>query len=527
MMLGLLIDLGCKSALIAGIALLANAAMRGRPAAERAALLQAALVALLALPLLAPLLPALDLAWLPAREVVPNAVSTVTVPATAAEMPRAAVPAFDATRIVAILYAAGAMLLSLRFVAGLRTLRRWTRTARPAIDPHWQRVMDRETAGFNRPLRLLVSPHAATPLSWGIVPAWILIGPATHDRPEQAEAVIAHELAHIRRFDWPGLVVARLAMALFWFNPLVWLIARQWTRDVELAADADALGRIDRYDYAQALLAVAGGGLVHREANGMAFTRTALARRISTALDGGAGRRMRPLVPVLLLVAALGTAVPLAAAHIVRIAPAPPAPLPPIPEPPAPPVPEPSPAATIPQQAAAESDQRPAPSAWPDAVRAVGRTGGQLLKAAGKGLKNGFSTPATPRTAGSTGVSVTRRPDGTTRIIGQAGAQVIAGPNGITLVGGSPQDEGAAERKRWQEEGAAAAKRGEEEQRGGRVEGMRGTAVGFRARAEELERVANLPGQSPAVRASNLGVAKGLRASADDLDNKADKLTDG
>src|SRR5689334_24170065 len=47
-------------------------------------------------------------------------------------------------------------------------------------------------------------------------------------------------------------------------------------REVELAADAEALGRIDRYDYAQALLAVAGGGLAHREANGMAFTRTAL-----------------------------------------------------------------------------------------------------------------------------------------------------------------------------------------------------------------------------------------------------------
>jgi len=54
---------------------------------------------------------------------------------------------------------------------------------------------------------------------------------------------------------------------------------------------------------------------------------------------------------------------------------------------------------------------------------------------------------------------------------------------------------------------------------------MRGTAVGFRARAEELERIADLPGQSSAVRASNLAIAKGFRASAEDLDNKADKLS--
>jgi len=513
MMLGLLVGLGCKSTLIAGAALLVGTAMRGRPAAERAALLQAVLVASLALFLLAPLLPPLDLAVLPASETVLNAVATRNVAAAIAEVPRAPAATLDGGGLVAMLYAAGVALLLVRFVAGLWTLLRWTRTARPAVDPHWQRVLDRETASLRRPLRLLVSPQAATPLSWGINPAWILIGPATHDRPEQAEAVIAHELAHIRRFDWLGLVVARLTVALFWFNPLVWLVVRQWMREVELAADADALGRIDRYDYAQALLAVAGGGLAHREANGMAFTRTALARRISTVLDSGAGRRMRPLVPAMLIVAALGTAVPLAAAHIVRIAPVP---LLPAPEPPAPPVREPSPTATT---------SHPAPSTWPEAARAVGRAGGQLLKAAGQGIKRGFSSPGNSQAAGSTGASVARSPDGTMRIIGQTGAQVIAGPNGMTLIGAPPQDEGAAERKRWQEEGAAAAKRGQEEQRRGRGEGMRGTATGFRARAEELERVANLPGQSLAVREGNLGVAKGLRASADDLDNKADQLS--
>jgi beta-lactamase regulating signal transducer with metallopeptidase domain len=492
MMLGLLIDLGGKSALIAGAALLVSTAMRGRPAAERAALLLAALVASLALFLLAPLLPPLELALLPASETVSSAVATGNVPAVV-EMPLAPAATFDGAALVAMLYAAGVVLLLVRFLTGLWTLRRWTGAARPAIDPHWLRVMDRETAGFRRPLRLLVSPHAATPLSWGIVPAWILIGPATHDRPDQAEAVIAHEMAHIRRFDWLGLVLARVTIALFWFNPLVWLVARQLMREVELAADAEALGRVDRYDYAQALLAVAGGRPVHPEANGMAFSRTALARRINTVLDGDAGRRMRPLMPALLLVVALSTAVPLAAAHIVRIAPAPPAPQPPIPEPPAPPVP--------PSAAAA------APSAWPDAVRSTGRAGGRMSKRLGSGIK-GSSTARFALAA--TG--------GTDR-------QVAGVPDARAVIDGSPQDAEAAAAKREEEGGAAAAKRGAEEQRRGLGEGMRGTAVGFRARAEELERVANLPGQSSAVRASNLAIAKGFRASADDLDNKADKLS--
>lgn len=492
MMLGLLVDLGCKSALIAGAALLVSTTMRGRPAAERAALLQAALVASLALFLLAPLLPPLDLAVLPASEAASNAVATSGVPATMAAMPRAPAATLDGAGLVTMLYAAGVVLILVRFLTGLWTLRRWTHAARPAIDPHWRRVIDRETAGFRRPLSLLVSPHATTPLSWGIVPAWILIGPATHDRPDQAEAVVAHELAHIRRFDWVGLVVARLAIALFWFNPLVWQVARQLMREVELAADADALGRVDRYDYAQALLAVAGGRPVHSEANGMAFSRTALARRINTVLDGDAGRRMRPLVPALLLVVALGTAVPLAAAHIVRIAPAPPASRPPIPEPPAPPVP-PSSAAAV-------------PSAWPEAVRSAGHAGGRMLKRLGSEIKGG-STPqlASPATGSTDG-------------------RVIGVPEAPAAIDGLPQDAAAAAAKREEEGGAAAAKRGREEQRSGLGEGMRGTAVGFRARAEELERVANLPGQSSAVRASNLAIAKGFRASADDLDNKADTL---
>jgi beta-lactamase regulating signal transducer with metallopeptidase domain len=502
MMLGLLVGLGCKSTLIAGAALLVGTAMRGRPAAERAALLQAALVASLALFLLAPSLPPLDLAVLPASETVLNAVATRNVPAAIAEVPRAPAATLDGAGLVAMLYAAGVALLLVRFLAGLWTLRRWTRAARPAVDPHWQHVVDRETIGLNRPVRLLVSPQAATPLSWGINPAWILIGPATHDRPEQAEAVIAHELAHIRRFDWFGLVVARLTVALFWFNPLLWLVVRQWMREVELAADADALGRIDRYDYAQALLAVAGGGLAHREANGMAFTRTALARRISTVLDSGARRRMRPLVPAMLIVAALGTAVPLAAAHIVRIAPVP---LSPAPEPPAPPVREPSPTATTPH---------PAPSTWPEAARAVGRAGGQLLKATGQGIKRGFSAPGNSQAVGSTGASMARSANGTMRIIGQTGAQVIAGPNGTTLIGGKAEDEGAAE-----------ARRGEEEARQGTIEGLRGSALGYRSGADEMEREASKPGMPTDVRDTLMAQARNSRALAKNLEEQANKLS--
>lgn len=510
-MLASLLDLGWKSALIAALALLGHAAMRRRPAAERAALLQAALLALFVLPFFARLLPALDLPWLPALPVAAMAEAPVDMPAvTVAAVPPSA-PGITAADMALALYGAGVAALLLRFAAGLWTLLGWTRDARAPLNPRWQRVLDREAKGMRRPLRVLVSPRAVTPLSWGLAPAWILISPVTHDSPDQADAVIAHELAHIRRFDWMGLVVARIVTAMFWFNPLVWLLARDLAREAELAADADALGRIDRYDYAQALLSVAGGGLVHREANGMAFTRTALARRIDAALVGREVQRMRPLLPAILLLALLGTAGPLAAARIVRVAAVAPLPsAPAAPQPPSPPVPDPR----------ASTSAEPAP--WPVAVKAASHAAGAALKSLGGGLKAGLAVPrpapavvADPRPATSARPVVEVSPAGI-RIIGRTGAQVIRTSDGVSLIGGKAEDEGVAE-----------ARRGAEEARKGRIEGLRGSAQGLRSSAEDVDRQAADPGTPSDVREGLAKLARNLRAKAAAFDEEAKKLTGG
>jgi beta-lactamase regulating signal transducer with metallopeptidase domain len=438
-MLALLIDLGWKSAVIAGLAFLAHAAMHRRPAAERAALLQASLLALLALPLFALLLPALDLVWLPAQS---SAVVAVMQPQAASS--------FFWDNLALTLYGAGVAALLLRFALGLWTLRRWTLRAQPVLDSRWRAAATREAAQIRRPTRLLVSSHAETPISWGISPAWILIGPATHDIPGQAEAVIAHEMAHIRRFDWLGLVVARLATALFWFNPLAWLLARQLSRDAELAADAEALRTVSRHDYADALLAVAGGRLAHRDANGMAFARTALARRIAAALDGDAARRVRPRVQAILLLSALVAAAPLASAQLVAAAPLPPMPLPARPAPaapvaPMPPLPEPphSPEGSL--ASAAEQPLAAAPAA--SKIRVAAARSGSVGVPDPRPSPVVSVAPSATRIIGPTDGQVTVGPQGATIIDGRTGARVVFGPNGVTL-NGAPQDSPANDARR-------------------------------------------------------------------------------
>jgi beta-lactamase regulating signal transducer with metallopeptidase domain len=89
---------------------------------------------------------------------------------------------------------------------------------------HAQRRM-----GIKSGTALLVSTELSSPVSWGVLRPIILLSEDALDKPVDAEAIIAHELAHVARFDWVNLLVARVATAMFWFNPLVWLLARQGT----------------------------------------------------------------------------------------------------------------------------------------------------------------------------------------------------------------------------------------------------------------------------------------------------------
>ena len=49
--------------------------------------------------------------------------------------------------------------------------------------------------------------------------------------------VLWHELAHVRRGDAGSHLLARAALSLYWWNPLLWLAWRQFLRERERAAD--------------------------------------------------------------------------------------------------------------------------------------------------------------------------------------------------------------------------------------------------------------------------------------------------
>lgn len=126
-----------------------------------------------------------------------------------------------------------------------------------------------------------------SPVAAGILQPFILL-PASLDfrQGELVRHILTHEAMHIRRKDNLVKLVLIAALCIHWYNPLVWLMAREFCRDMESACDESALallGAEQSAPYAQSLLEMAvpglGGGLF-----ASAFSRTEVERRVKGVL---------------------------------------------------------------------------------------------------------------------------------------------------------------------------------------------------------------------------------------------------
>ena len=301
-----LIAIALKSLLVAGIALGLLALMKHRSAAERSWVAHIGLLALVALavaPLVLPnwsveapallgSLPEQTAQAAPGAPAATSAGSTATaIPAPRATASAALSPAALATALYAL---PAAILLLVTFLALLRLVALRAR-ADVLVDGHWLSALARaqRRMGFKHGTALLTSDELASPISWGMMRPVILLNSRAVEAAGEAEAIIAHELAHVARMDWVKLLLARVATALFWFNPLVWMLAREAHQLREEAAD-DAVLAADIADteYAQLLVGVARHecpGLL-LGAHGVAPSRSSLARRVARVLDGKTAR---------------------------------------------------------------------------------------------------------------------------------------------------------------------------------------------------------------------------------------------
>lgn len=250
---------GC---LIGGLAWIALRMLRGVRPELRYAAACGALALMVAAPVATGIIlrrstAAAPLAPAPAKAVAPAAVVRVeAVPA--APSPSLQARLQPALPWILALWAAGVALLSLRLLGGWVWMQRLRHGRASRAAEEWQtlvRVLARRM-GLARDVVLLLCERLESPVALGVLRPVILMPPAllTGLEPLALEAVLLHELAHIRRQDYLVNLLQSFAETLLFYHPAVWWISAVIRQERENACDDAAVRHTgDAVAYARTL----------------------------------------------------------------------------------------------------------------------------------------------------------------------------------------------------------------------------------------------------------------------------------
>jgi bla regulator protein BlaR1 len=171
--------------------------------------------------------------------------------------------------------------LALRSFFGLAWIANARRTG--GRNEHWQQRVSRlaERLGIRREVTLRIVETLASPVTAGWWRPVVLMPAALVARmpPELLEALLAHELAHVRRHDFLVNLLQNVVEILLFYHPAVWWLSRRIRHERELVADriaadltgeprrlALALSELEKMQFATQRLALAadGGDLTQR-----------------------------------------------------------------------------------------------------------------------------------------------------------------------------------------------------------------------------------------------------------------------
>ena len=179
--------------------------------------------------------------------------------------------------LVVLFWACGAGLLALRMALGLLWVRRRSQPGHYRGDPYWQARLDELARRFGivRRVTLGLVDDLGSPVTAGwwrpvvLVPASLVSGMPPH----LLEALLAHELAHVRRFDYLVNLIQSAIEILLFYHPAVWWLSQRIRSEREQIADdlaaselgeprrlALALSELDLFQFTPQLAPGAHGG---------------------------------------------------------------------------------------------------------------------------------------------------------------------------------------------------------------------------------------------------------------------------
>ena len=145
------------------------------------------------------------------------------------------------TAVLGMIWCLGFAFMALRYSAAYIAAQHLRRVGLSTIPPMWESrfrtlVLN---SGLNENVRLFVSNRVAGPLTVGFIKPLVLVpaGFLTGLPREQVEAILLHELAHIRRFDYLFNLVQTAIKTVFFFHPAIHYISKQIDIDREEACD--------------------------------------------------------------------------------------------------------------------------------------------------------------------------------------------------------------------------------------------------------------------------------------------------
>ena len=220
--------------------------------------------------------PAAVAALAPVRPVLVLPAVHLLLPANAPARPLPYLPA------IVWSWLAGVVLMSTWSAAGWLAAQRWKRRANRALPEVWQSRMAALASQLEvrRAVRVCESALAQVPAVIGWIRPVILIPAAAliNLSVPELEAVLAHELAHIRRLDYVANLVQSAIESLMFYHPAVWWISKRIRAERENCCDDLAVSACgNKLVYARALaaleelravpqfaMAATGGSLLHR-----------------------------------------------------------------------------------------------------------------------------------------------------------------------------------------------------------------------------------------------------------------------
>jgi beta-lactamase regulating signal transducer with metallopeptidase domain len=156
---------------------------------------------------------------------------------------------------------------------------------------------------------LAVSSAVAAPGVWGVFRPRVMLGESLSSSlgDEELEAVLMHELVHVRRLDNLVSTAQGVVCCLFWFHPLLWLLDRRLLAERELACDEAVVAVLGHArDYVSALLKIARLCCASRVAGMSYAAQSGLRGRVEALLSGAPIPRFSGAQRVLSAVIVLG-----------------------------------------------------------------------------------------------------------------------------------------------------------------------------------------------------------------------------